>query len=171
MQQLMKISAAIDELNTLILKLVAWLSLGMVLVQIFVVIMRYVFGTGSVQIQESIIYMHAMLFMLASAGTLLADEHVRVDIFYCAMSQRHQAMVNLFGCLVFLIPFCVLIIYASQNYIALSWRVKEGSPENGGIQAIYLLKTIIPIMAGLLILQGVSQSFKSMHQIFGKEES
>ncbi|MGC6511608.1 MAG: TRAP transporter small permease subunit [Parvibaculales bacterium] len=171
MRNLLKISAGIDEFNTLVLRLVAWLSLGMVLVQIFVVILRYVFGTGSIQIQESIIYMHAMLFMLAAAGTYLADEHVRVDVFYRSMTPQRQAMVNLFGCLFFLLPFCFLIIYSAYDYVALSWRVKEGSRETGGIQAIYLLKTVIPLMAGLLMLQGISQTIKAFATVLDKEES
>ncbi|MGC6472189.1 MAG: TRAP transporter small permease subunit [Parvibaculales bacterium] len=171
MRSLLKISAGIDEFNALILNLVAWLSLGMVLIQIFVVILRYVFGTGSIQIQESIIYMHAMLFMLAAAGTYLADEHVRVDIFYRSMPPRRQAMVNFFGCLFFLLPFCFLIMYSAYDYVALSWRVREGSRETGGIQAIYLLKTVIPVMAGLLMLQGFSQTIKSLDKMLGRGEA
>ena len=170
MRNLHKISANIDEFNALIMRLVAWLSLGMVMMQIFVVVLRYVFGTGSIQIQESIIYMHAILFMLAASGTYLADEHVRVDIFYRSMNPRRQAMVNLFGCLFFLLPFCFLIIYSAHDYVALSWRVKEGSRETGGIQAIYLLKTVIPLMGGLLMLQGVSQIIKSLGILTFKED-
>ncbi len=88
MKILTKIAGGIDEFNQLILRLVSWLALFMVLVQIFVVIMRYVFGTGSIQLQESIIYMHGILFMLAAAGTLLADDHVRVDIFIAVWGQK-----------------------------------------------------------------------------------
>lgn len=170
MQKFLTLSSQIDEFNNLVTRLSAWLSLGMVLVQLFVVVMRYVFGTGSIQLQESIIYMHGILFMLAAGGTLLADEHVRVDIFYRGASVKKQAWVNLFGCAVFLIPFGVLIIYTSWNYVSISWSVQEGSRETGGIQAIYLLKAIIPLMASLLIAQGVSQIIKAVNTISGGEE-
>ena len=171
MKILAKIAGGIDEFNQLILRLVSWLALFMVLVQIFVVIMRYVFGTGSIQLQESIIYMHGILFMLAAAGTLLADDHVRVDIFYRSISRKKQAVVNLFGCLVFLIPFCLLIIYTAQDYVSLAWRVREGSRETGGIQAVYLLKTIIPVMAGLLFLQAISLLLKALNTLLGDDET
>ncbi len=120
---------------------------------------------GSIQLQESIIYMHGILFMLAAAGTLLADDHVRVDIFYRSMGPKKQAAVNFFGCLVFLIPFCLLILYTAQDYVSLAWRVREGSRETGGIQAVYLLKTVIPIMAGLLLLQAVSVLLKAVNTL------
>lgn len=161
MNTLKKFAALIDELNALILRLAAWLTIFMVLVQFFVVIMRYAFGTGSVQLQESIIYMHGVLFMIAAAGTLLADAHVRVDIFYRQLTERKKAWVNLFGIFLFLLPFCFLIIYTAWDYVANSWQTLEGSRETSGIQAVYLLKTIIPLTALLLGLQGCSQAIKA----------
>ena len=92
----------------------------MVLVQFFVVVMRYVFGTGSIQFQEIILYMHGILFMVAAAGTLLTNDHVRVDIIYSNLSPRKQAAVELIGCILFLLPFCGLVLYTSWNYVGQS---------------------------------------------------
>lgn len=165
MKKLLKLSSQIDELNTLVTQSCSWLALGMVLLQLFVVVMRYVFGTGSVQLQESILYMHGILFMVAAGGTLLADEHVRVDIFYRGLTLKKKAWINIIGHTIFLIPFGLLIIYTSWNYVSISWSVREGSYETGGLQAVYLLKTIIPLMAGLLVAQGVSQIIKAVNNL------
>lgn len=145
----------INTLNDKVGQGIAWLTLGMVMVTFIVVVLRYVFNFGSIALQESVIYMHALVFMLGAAYTLRQDGHVRVDIFYRHMSLRKKAIVDLFGNLFFLIPVCMFIVYSSWEYVSESWNLKEGSREAGGLPWIYLLKTAIPIMAILLILQGV----------------
>ncbi|HAK99165.1 MAG: C4-dicarboxylate ABC transporter permease [Rhizobiales bacterium TMED249] len=157
-----RVSSFIDGLNRQILSLASWLCLFMVLVQFFVVVMRYVFGTGSIQFQEIILYMHGILFMVAAAGTLLTNDHVRVDIIYSNLSPRKQAAVELIGCILFLLPFCGLVLYTSWNYVGQSWQIMEGSREPGGLQGVYLLKSFIPLFAILLGLQGISQSIKAL---------
>ncbi|SVC15426.1 uncharacterized protein METZ01_LOCUS268280, partial [marine metagenome] len=72
----------------------AWLTLVMVLATFIIVILRYAFDIGAIWLQESVIWMHGMVFMLGAAYTLQREEHVRVDVFYCKMSQKHQAVVN-----------------------------------------------------------------------------
>ena len=86
MNKLQSLAALIDALNNAIGRSTAWLALAMVLVQFSVVVMRYVFGIGSIMMQEAIVYMHGVLFMMAAADTLLQNEHVRVDIFYARAS-------------------------------------------------------------------------------------
>ena len=167
MKLFLKIAAAIDEINLRVTFLASWLTLAMVLVQFLIVVSRYVFGTGSVQLQESILYMHGILFLIAAGGTLLADEHVRVDIFYRGLSFRHRAWVNLIGSLVFLMPVCLLILVNSWNYVGQSWTVMEGSRDPGGIQAIYLLKTFILLFGIGLGAQGLSQAIKALAVLTG----
>jgi TRAP-type mannitol/chloroaromatic compound transport system permease small subunit len=87
--------------------------------------------------------------MLGAAYTLRHDKHVRVDILYTRLPKRRKAWINAIGTLIFLIPFCLLIIWTSQNYVLAAWRIKEGSPNPGGLPAWYLLKTAIPL-GGLL---------------------
>ncbi|MFK7867251.1 MAG: TRAP transporter small permease subunit [Alphaproteobacteria bacterium] len=152
----------LDGINRVVGESVAWLALYMVLVQFIVVVMRYVFGVGSIFLQESIIYMHAMLFMFGAGYTLLKDGHVRVDVFYREATPRTQAIVDLFGAVCFLIPVTLTIFSISWSYVTDSWSVLEGSKETSGIHAVYILKTVIPIFCVLVILQGVSMIGKSL---------
>ncbi|MFD2207630.1 TRAP transporter small permease subunit, partial [Kiloniella antarctica] len=114
----LSLAKAIDSLNNKIGHSVAWLALFMVLVQFIVVLMRYVFGIGSIFMQESIIYMHGFLFMLGAGYTLLHGGHVRVDIFYGAASEKKQAIVDFIGTIVFLFPVLILIMIYGLPYVA-----------------------------------------------------
>ncbi len=143
------VSRAINLVGTA----VSWLTLAMVLVTFFVVVCRYAFNLGWIWLQDSIVYLHACVFMLAAAWTLQRDEHVRVDIFYRDRSPRHKALVNLLGSLVFLLPFCIFLIYDSWNYVATSWAIQEGAREASGLPWVYQLKSLIIIMPVLLMLQ------------------
>ncbi|MEX0921176.1 MAG: TRAP transporter small permease subunit [Rhodovibrionaceae bacterium] len=169
MQALISVAKAIDMLNEFIGKWVAWLALLMVLVQFIVVLMRYVFGMGSIAMQESIIYMHGILFMLGAGYTLLHDGHVRVDIFYREASPRHKAKVDIFGVLAFLLPVCLLIWIYSWPYVQSAWRVYEGSKETSGIQGVFLLKTIVLVFCVLVALQGIALLIRSLAVLLEKE--
>ena len=152
----------IDKINRLIGKSVAWLALFMVLMQFIVVVMRYVFGVGSIFMQESIIYMHAMLFMFGAGYTLLRDGHVRVDVFYREAKLRNKAKINLFGALVFMIPVLLTIWSISWGYVADSWQVMEGSKETSGIHAVYLLKSVILVFCAVMLLQAISMILRAL---------
>lgn len=136
--------------------LTAWLSLLMVLVMTCVVLLRYVFGLSFIWMQESIVYMHGLLFLLVASYTLWVDGHVRVDIFYRTASKSRKALVDLLGTYFFLFPFMFLILDTALPYVSFAWAVQEGSRETSGIQAIYLLKAVILIFAWMMILQGIS---------------
>lgn len=162
MSSLLAVARAIDALNERIGRAVSWLTLFMVLVQFIVVVMRYVFGIGSIFMQESIVYMHAIVFLAAAGYTLLHDGHVRVDIFYGSAGPRRKAQINILGVLVFLWPVCILTLNVSERFITSSWAVFEGSPEGSGIPAVFLLKSVIWVFAALLMLQGFSLVVKSL---------
>ncbi|MCF6355111.1 MAG: TRAP transporter small permease subunit [Candidatus Polarisedimenticolaceae bacterium] len=134
----------------------SWLSLLMVLVTFAVVVLRYAFDLGWIAMQESITYMHAVLFLSGVAYTLRHQGHVRVDIFYRRFSKRTQAWVDLFGTLFLLMPVCLFIFFISWDYVASSWSLFEGSREAGGLDGVFLLKSMILVMAGLLVLQGLA---------------
>lgn len=146
----------IDALNERVGRFAAWLVLAMVFITFLVVVLRYGFSFGRIAIQESITYLHAFVFMLAGAYTLKHNEHVRVDIFYQDMSIKNKAKVDLFGTLFLLLPFAVFIFWISFDYVHNAWKLLEGSREAGGLPFVYILKTLIPLMAGLLILQAIS---------------
>ena len=114
---LARITAGIDALNDRVGRGVAWLALAMVLVQFIVVLLRYVFGVGSIYLQELIVYMHGTMFMVGAGYTLLYNEHVRVDVFYREASARFQALVDLAGCVLFLLPVCALIYIQGRNAV------------------------------------------------------
>lgn len=156
--KIQKISESISNVNDAIGRAVSWLTLAMVILVFVIVVLRKVFGLGWIWMQESVTWMHAVVFMLAAAYTLKADAHVRVDIFYSRLSARGKAIVNLGGSLFLLLPLCAFIAWSSWDYVAESWRVKESSWQSGGLPALYLLKSIIPITAILLALQGITQS-------------
>ena len=151
-----KICNNIDALNERVGRLTAWLVLVMVFITFLVVVLRYGFNFGRISLQETTTYLHAFVFMLAGAYTLKHNEHVRVDIFYQDMSTQNKAKVDLFGTLFLLLPFAGFILWVSFDYVLNSWKLLEGSREAGGLPLVYILKTLIPLMAILLFLQAIS---------------
>jgi len=135
----------------------SWLCIAMALLTATVVVLRYGFNIGSITIQELIIYLHGMVFMLGAAYTLKHNAHVRVDIFYQRFRPRTRAWINALGGIVFLLPLCAFIFAISLDYVHASWAIRETSPEPGGIPAVFLLKTLIPVMALTLTLQGIAE--------------
>jgi len=167
---LIRLAAAyktLDVINDRVGKAMAWLALAMVLTQFVVVVLRYVFSVGFIMMQESIWYLHGILFMLGAGYTLLRDGHVRVDIVYRTSSPRKKALIDLFGVVIFLIPVCLIIFFFSWPYVIHSWEVFEGSTETGGIPAVFLLKTVIPVFVILVLVQGVSMGLRSFLILIG----
>jgi len=153
---MLALAAIIDRLNTGIARIVRWLALIMVLVQFVLVISRYVFGYNSIATQESVLYMHATLFMLGAGYTLLVDKHVRVDVVYAKVSDEARRRIDIFGHLFLLMPSMLVLIYWSWPSVRNSWRIFEGPISVGGIEAVFLLKSLIPAFAILILLQSVS---------------
>lgn len=162
---------SIDWVNTRIGRGVAWLALFMVLVQFILVMMRYVFGIGSIMTQESLIYAHGILFMAVAGYTLMQGGHVRVDIFYREASPRRKAVVDIFGVFVLLIPVCLLIWAYSLPYVVSSWQVFEGSRETSGIPGVFLLKSVMLLFVVLVVLQGLALAFRSILVLAGLREN
>jgi len=139
----------------------------MVLVTFIIVVMRYVFGTGFIWLQESLTWMHAVVFMLGAAYTLQQEEHVRVDIFYRKMTDRQRAWTNLLGVLVFIFPMCAFFVYASIDYVAAAWSIREVSRNSGGLPYPFvpLLKSVLVIMPVMVALQGLSMLLNATRTI------
>ncbi|MDW3095814.1 MAG: TRAP transporter small permease subunit [Gammaproteobacteria bacterium] len=151
-----KIQLFINNINEWLGRSVAWFIIAMVAITFFNVVMRYGFNFGLIAVQESVIYLHSFVFMLAIAYTYKHNEHVRVDIFYSKYSIYQKAWTDLFGTLFLLIPFCLYLISSSWEYATNSWKLLEGSREAGGLPLIFILKTLVPLMPFLLLLQGIS---------------
>jgi len=152
----------IDRLTSAIGRAAAWLALAIVLLQFALVVARYVLGLGSIWLTETVIYANAALFLLASAWTLHAGGHVRVDIFYAHASPRARAFVDLAGSLLLLLPFALALLWLSVPYAARAWAILERSQEASGLPLVFLLKTFIPAFALLMALQGVAQAMRAL---------
>ena len=156
-----KFCAALDAVNEAVGRAVRWLALALVATQFVVVVLRYVFGTSFIAMQEAVIYLHAALFMAGAGYTLLYDGHVRVDVFYGEASPRRKAWTDLFGVLLLLLPSCLLILYVSWGFMVQAWSILEGPMFVGGIRAVFLLKSLIPLFAILLLVQGAAMALRA----------
>lgn len=166
-----RLSCRVDGVVSWIGRTVSWLALALVLMQFTVVVLRYIFSTGSIFMQESLVYLHSALFMLGAAYTLLNEGHVRVDVFYRTASQRKKDLIDVFGTLVFLVPVCVAILVMSSPYVEQAWAVLEGSKETSGIPLVFVLKSLILVFALLMLVQGVAQGVKALCRLAGLEEA
>jgi TRAP-type mannitol/chloroaromatic compound transport system permease small subunit len=139
-------------------RIIAWGMLPMVAIQFVIVLLRYWFDIGWIWMQEGVLWMHAAVFMLASAYTLHHDEHVRVDIFYRNLGRRGRTVVDISGTVFLLLPMMIFLMIASWDYVSVSWAIEEGSREAGGLPYPFvpLLKSLIPLTAGLVVLQGIA---------------
>lgn len=162
-----KIYLGIDAFNNTLGRAVSWIAIAMIMAQFLIVVMRYIFSIGYIWMQESVLYLHATLFMLGASYTLLHEGHVRVDIYYRDMSERAKAIVDLIGSIVFLLPVCVLLWWWSWPYVEQSWSIFEGSRETSGIHAVFALKTVILAFAALIALQGVSMLVRTVLTLTG----
>jgi len=166
-----RIADAIDSLTGLIGRTVAWLALAIVLLQFVLVLARYLFGVGSIWLNESVMYGHATLFLMAAAWTLQTGGHVRVDVFYADAAPRTRAVIDLFGTLLLLLPFTLLLLYLALPFAARSWAVLERSQETSGLPFVYLLKTLVPVFAVLMALQGIAQAIRSVSVLRGERHN
>ena len=162
---LAKLSNLLNGVSATIARVVGWGTLTMALTTFVVVVLRYGFNIGWIALQEAVMYQHAFVFMLYSAYTLQIDEHVRVDVFYRQWSTQRKAWVDIVGTVLFLFPVCVALIVYSWGYVAESWRLLEGSQEAGGLPLVFLMKTLIPVFSALMIVQGVSQLCRCVHNL------
>lgn len=159
---------AIEWVNERVGRWVSWLAFLLVITACLVAILRYWFSIGWVWMQESYVWMHAVLFLAASGYTLLHEGHVRIDVFYGALGPRAQAVINILGTLFFLFPMLWLIGYVAWPYVLLSWSRLEGSQEAGGLQGLFLLKSFMLVFVGLLALQGLALVLRSILVLRGR---
>ena len=156
-----KFSRIIDSSNEKIGVITSYLIMPLILITFFVAFMRYILDFGSIALQEIIIYLHALIFMLGASYTLKNNMHVRIDIFYCKFSKNKKNKVNFYGTLFFLIPTCILIFFTSYNYVLSSILLMESSKEAGGLPTVYILKSYIILLSFSLLLQGFSELIKN----------
>ena len=127
---LLGLARVIDAVNARFGQACAWLTLFLVLGTAVVVVLRYGFGIGATALQEAVLYAHALVFMGAAAWVLQRNGHVRVDIFYQRFTPRYQALVEVLGTLLFLLPVCLFLGWASWDY-AMAGRLPEQEVKHG----------------------------------------
>ena len=159
----------LDRLASFSGRVLGWFTLAMVLVQSLVVALRYGFDGGSLALQDAVVYLHGAAFMLGLAYALQAGAHVRVDVFYRTLSARGKAWVDAVGCLIFLLPLCTFIGVGSWQFAANSWAVWESSASADGLGGVFLLKSLMPLAAATLALQGVAQFARALHTLMLSE--
>lgn len=160
---------AIDAVTRAVFRVAMAAGLFVVVVQVAVVLLRVALGTGSLWLQESLVYAHATLFLLAAAWTLARDGHVRVDLFYASASPRRKAWIDAAGTLAALFPFAAVLLWVSLPYVGRSWQILERSREASGLPAVFLLKTLIPLFALLMLAQGFSRLARAVLVLTGAD--
>jgi TRAP-type mannitol/chloroaromatic compound transport system permease small subunit len=154
----------LDRISTITGRVISWLTLIMVITTFVIVLMRYVFDAGLIWLQESVIWMHALVFMMGAAYTLQQEDHVRVDIFYRELSVTGRAWIDIAGSVLFLLPLCGFLAYQAYDFVVISWSLHEASRESGGLPypLIPMLKSILLLMPLAVTLQGVSLILRSI---------
>ena len=162
MSALARLSIIIDKVNTFIGNLCAIFAFSMVIVVFTVVVLRYGFNIGFIWMQEVYVWLHSFVFMLGAGFTYLANEHVRIDVFYRDASKKYKATVDLIGNVVLLLPFLYIIWKYSYPFVYRSFLMNEVSREAGGMPALYILKSAILWFCLVLFLQVISNICKSL---------
>lgn len=155
-----------DQVNKRVGQAAIWLLPLMICLAFVIVVLRYGFNYGRVDMQEGVVYLHTFILCLCMGYTMRFGGHVRVDVFYRRMQAKTKAKINLIGDLLFLLPTCATIIFYSTDYVAISWHLLERSQEAAGLPLIFILKTLIPVMAGLLFWQGMIWVIRQAYLLF-----
>ena len=124
---------------------------------VVIIVARYFLGIGLTGIQELVVYIHALIFLGCAGYVQYKDEHVRVDIFYRDASNEYKNKVNLIFGILFLMPMIFVIGYFSIDLIEMSWKIKETSTEAGGLNYVYIQKTLILLFPLSLLLTIIYQ--------------
>ncbi len=159
----------VSRLNEAVGKFAALLNLLMIALVCFDVVVRYVLKKTSAFFYEMEWHLFSMVFLLAAGWTLLHDRHVRVDIFYTRFSKRSKALADVMGTIVFLLPFCIVILATAIPYTLNAFVSGEASPDAGGLPYRWVIKSMIVVGAGLLLLQGVAQLIENLTTLAKKE--
>jgi TRAP-type mannitol/chloroaromatic compound transport system permease small subunit len=151
-----------EQIMNIISKLLVYILLSMIGLVILTIFLRYFFSIGSISIQELIMYFHASIFMLGISYTYKENSHVKIDIFYNKLSEKNKTMLSLIGGILLIIPFAIFIIFISFDMVSSSWSIFEGSSEAGGLDLVFILKSLIPLSGFLILLQALSELFKNL---------
>lgn len=169
MDRLIALSRLLDAPSRLIGRWLRWLALLLVLVQLAVVVWRFVFASSHVMLQEAVLYTNAVLFMATVGYAYLVDGHVRVDIAYLSAPPRRKALIDLLGIVFMVLPFAAVMLWFGWPYVRTSWAGLEGALFFGGIPAAFLLKTLILVFPLLLVVQSLAIALRAIAVLAGRD--
>jgi TRAP-type mannitol/chloroaromatic compound transport system permease small subunit len=145
----------------------AWLMIGLALLATSVLVLRYGFGIGSVALQDVVVYLNALLVLMGISVTLISNAHVRVDVWSSRWSDKTQALRDVLGVVVLLLPMVAAIAWFSWDYVARAWSMQEGSGDAGGLAGVYLIKTLMLVGDGLLLLAAIAFGYRAWQAWLG----
>jgi TRAP-type mannitol/chloroaromatic compound transport system permease small subunit len=167
MERLFRFSDGVDRALTWIARVAAWAGVVLIAITIFDVVTRRFFVLGSTKLQELEWHFHAILFCLLIGYAYLKDAHVRIDLIRERMSERTQWWIELLGCLLFLIPYCALVVYFSYDFTLRSFMDQETSASATGLTHRWIIKSVVPIGFSLLGLAGIAVALRKIAELFG----
>ena len=150
----------IDKVIDNIAKILTYLLVSMIILVFITVIIRYILNISYVALQELVMYFHALIFMFGVSYALKEKSHVKIDIIYNSLSKKNQYFISMLGTIIFIIPTSLFITYSSIDMVTQSWSLLEGSSEAGGLDLVFILKSVIPITGVLIFLQALSDIIK-----------
>lgn len=159
----------IDQITFFIGEATKWLLPLLVISVAASVFALSIFGVTTTKWLESAKYLQAIIIMFGAGATLLASQHVRVDIFHTNMTDIGKARVDLFGYFLLMVPVCILLVWNAQSFVAFAWAIREGSSEANGIRGVYLLKTLIPVFAITMLAQGLAIATRAAMCLSGQD--
>jgi len=145
-------SRIVDGAINRIGRIVSWVWLALLIVIVTNVTLRYAFGEGRIEFEEIQWHLYSLGFLVGLSFAYSSDNHVRVDVLHERLSPRRKAWIELYGILLLLLPFLVLIIVFSLPFVADSFRFGEISQAPGGLPYRWVIKAVLPIGFVLLLL-------------------
>jgi len=169
MLYLKKIAILLETINKYVGKGVSYLTGALVVLICADVFARYIFQSTVIWIVELEIYFFALIFLIGAGYAFQHDKHVRVDVFYSKAKPKTKAWINLIGGILFLLPWCIVVLQVAYRYARNSFLINESSPQPGGLPALYLLKSAIFVGFVFLLLQAIASVLRSLITILDKE--
>ena len=160
--RILRLSKTLDKFVVGVGEATAWLNVALVLVIITQVILRYVFRSGLVMLEELQWHLYAIGIMIGLSYCAIRDTHIRLDLFHHRFPQRGKEIVDLLGTVFLLIPMIIIILMHSWPFVAESFMINEASDSVVGLPFRWFVKSFLLIGFGLLGLAGVSRIIRAL---------
>lgn len=170
MRALLRLSDRISDVLTLVGKAAGWLAVVLMAVIVFDVVGRRFFATGSTKLQDLEWHLHGAMFLLAFAFAYLRDAHVRIELLRERWHPRRRAWIEAAGILVFLLPYCALVIWFGIDFAERAFLRGEGSIGGMGLSYRWIIKAMLPLGFALLALAGLAVLVRLAAVLTGRDE-